>query len=205
MPVVPPPARSAAATLFHRDNGEGEGMGRTYTQIDDKLSEFITIQKVFFVATAPLSSAGHVTLSPKGLDTFRILTPLCVGYLDYVGSGVETIAHIRENGRMTLLFCAFEGPPRILRIYGRGRFVQPADEEFVRLAPRFSPQTTPRALILLDITRIADSCGFGVPLYEYKGERTQLIDSSERRGRDGLIAYQREKNAISLDGLPGLP
>lgn len=179
-------------------------MGKTYTEIDPALADFIRAQHLFFVATAPLTGDGHVNLSPKGLDCLRILAPLQVGYLDYSGSGVETIAHTRENGRMTIMFCAFDGPPRILRLYGRGRAVEPQDVEFAELVPRFAPAAPVRSIILLGVTRIQDSCGFGVPLYEYQGEREQLVLWSQRKGVDGLREYHAQKNATSLDGLPGL-
>jgi hypothetical protein len=179
-------------------------MGKTYTEIDQPLSEFIRAQHVFFVASAPLSGDGRVNLSPKGLDCLRILTPLQIGYIDYSGSGVETIAHTRENGRMTIMFCAFDGPPRILRLYGRGRAVEPQDAEWAQLIPLFAPAGPVRAIILLDVTRIQDSCGFGVPLYRYEGERDQLLLWTQRKGVEGLREYHKQKNATSLDGLPGL-
>lgn len=179
-------------------------MGKTSTEIDAHLAEFIRAQHIFFVATAPLSGDGHVNLSPKGLDCLRILGPLRVGYIDYSGSGVETIAHTRENGRMTIMFCAFNGPPRILRLYGRGRTVEPQDAEYPDLISRFVPAAPVRSVILLDISRIQESCGFGVPLYNYQGERDQLLLWSQRKGEDGLREYHVQKNAVSLDGLPGL-
>ncbi len=179
-------------------------MGQLYDQLDERLCEFIAAQRVFFVATAPLSASGHVNLSPKGLDSFRVLGPTLVGYVDYTGSGVETIAHIRENGRLTIQFCAFEGPPKILRLYGRGRVLEPAEAEYAARVGAFSLAAAARALVLLDVTRIADSCGFAVPRYEYRGERDQLPRWCERKGETGLRDYQREKNARSIDGLPGL-
>ena len=179
-------------------------MGKTYTEIEAPLADFIRTQHVFFVATAPLSEAGHVNLSPKGLDCLRILTPLQVGYIDYSGSGAETVAHTRENGRATIMFCAFDGPPRILRLYGRGRAVEPQDAEFADLISRFTPAAPVRAIVLLDVTRIQESCGFGVPLYRYEGQRDQLVLWSQRKGEDGLREYHAQKNARSLDGLPAL-
>lgn len=179
-------------------------MGKVYEQIDDRLREFIARQHVFFVATAPLAADGHVSLSPKGLDSFRILSPRSVAYLDLTGSGVETIAHLRENGRLTIMFCAFEGPPKIVRLHGRGRVVFPGDEEFCKLRPLFPEFPGVRGIIVADLERISDSCGYGVPLYEYRGERRQLIDWSERKGEEGLLRYQAENNRRSIDGLPGL-
>ncbi len=177
-------------------------MGKTYPELDDGLRAFIASQHLFFVATAPRD--GHINLSPKGLDSFRILAPRRVGYADFTGSGVETIAHLRENGRITIMFCAFEGKPNILRLYGSGRVVEPAEPEYATLLPQFNPPAQPRALILADLTRITDSCGFGIPLYDYRCERTLLPDWCQRKGPEGIAAYQQQKNAASIDGLPGL-
>lgn len=179
-------------------------MGKSYAELDDGLREFIGRQHVFFVATAPLASEGHVNLSPKGLDTFRVLGPTRVAYLDLTGSGVETVAHLRENGRLTLMFCAFDGPPRILRLFGRGRAVEPGDEGFDEVRRNFPAYPGTRAVVILEVERIADSCGFAVPLYEYAGERRQLTDWAERKGAEGLRHYRSEKNRRSIDGLPGL-
>ena len=180
-------------------------MGKTYDHIDDKLRELIAKQKIFFVATAPLSGDGLVNLSPKGLDgTFQVLSPTSVAYLDFVGSGVETIAHVRENGRMTIMFCAFEGPPKILRLYGRGRVVEKSDPEYPELAARFPDLPGARAVICLDCERITDACGFGVPLMSYEGDRSQLTAYAERKGPEGMREYQEKNNRQSLDGLPGL-
>ncbi len=179
-------------------------MGRIYDALDASLNDFIHDQRLFFVATAPRSDTGKVNVSPKGLDTLRVIGPTRVAYLDYTGSGVETIAHLRENGRITIMFCAFTGPPRILRLYGRGNFIEPGDAEFGELRAAFSTSGVARAIIRVDITRIADSCGFGVPLFEFVGERDQLLKWSEKKSADAIATYQREKNARSLDGLPGL-
>ncbi|MBL9147353.1 MAG: pyridoxamine 5'-phosphate oxidase family protein [Phycisphaerae bacterium] len=179
-------------------------MGKTYDELTDAHQAFIAAQHVFFVATAPRSDAGHVNLSPKGLATFAILSPRSVAYLDYVGSGAETIAHLRENGRITILFCAFEGPPKILRLYGRGRVVEPGNSEFAALRGRFPEGNGVRSVIVADLSRVADSCGFGVPLMTYTKDRTQLPDWADRKGEDGVRAYQRDKNARSIDGLPAL-
>ena len=180
-------------------------MGKTFTEIDADLRAFIAAQHVFFVATAPLSAGGHVNLSPKGLDTFRVLGPTTAAYLDLTGSGVETVAHLRENGRLTFLFCAFAGRPRIVRLQGRGRAVLPTDAEWPALLAEFPPMDGARAVIVLDADRISDSCGYGVPRYEYAGERTQLPDWADKKGPDGVKEYQAKKNAASIDGLPGLP
>lgn len=179
-------------------------MGKQYSEIDDKLHRFIEAQHVFFVATAPSGSEGHVNLSPKGLDSLRILGPRSVAYVDFVGSGVETIAHLRDNGRIVMLFCAFEGAPKILRLHGRGTAHEPSDPEFVRLRDQFPNAMPARSIIVISVERISDSCGFGVPLYEYRGQRDQLAAWADRKGQDGLRRYQLERNARSIDGLPGL-
>lgn len=179
-------------------------MGKVYEAIDERLAELIARQHVFFVASAPLSEEGLVNVSPKGLDSFTILDPHSVAYLDLVGSGAETIAHLRENGRITILFCCFEGAPRLLRLYGRGEVLEPGDEGFEALLARFPGYPGVRAIIRVSVTRVADSCGFGVPLYRYERDRTQLTDWAERKGDAGLRAYQRDNNRVSLDGLPAL-
>jgi hypothetical protein len=179
-------------------------MGKLFTEIDDGLREFIGRQHVFFVATAPLSAEGHVNLSPKGLDTLRVLGPTTVAYLDLTGSGVETVAHLRENGRITLMFCAFGGPPRILRLSGRGRAVEPGDADWEAARGHFPGFPGTRSVVIVEVERIADSCGFAVPLLEYAGERRQLTDWAEHKGVEGLKRYRSEKNCHSIDGLPGL-
>jgi hypothetical protein len=179
-------------------------MGKIFEQIDAALAEFIQAQHVFFVATAPLSGDGHVNLSPKGLDTLRLLDPRTLAYLDYVGSGAETIAHLRENGRIVLMVCAFQGPPRIVRLHGRGLVFEPQDPDFLRLRGLFPAQPAGRAIIQIAIQRISDSCGFGVPLYAFEKDRSQLADWLEWKGEEGLAEYQKDKNGASIDGLPAL-
>jgi hypothetical protein len=177
-------------------------MGKLYSQIDAGLQAFIGAQRMFFVATAPLDAAGHVNLSPKGLDTFRVLGPHTVAYLDHVGSGAETIAHLKENRRIVMMWCAFQGPPRIVRLHGHGDVLEPRSAEYQRLRPYFPEDPPGRAIVLVEVDRISDSCGFGVPLYELKGERSQLAAWAARKGAEGLRQYQAEKNAASIDGLP---
>ncbi len=179
-------------------------MGRTYEKIDESLKTFIEAQQMFFVATAPLRADGLVNLSPKGLDSFRVVDPHTVAYLDLVGSGVETVAHVRENGRIVLMFCAFERKPNIVRLHGRGEVLEPGDPGFDELRDQFPAFPGTRALVRVAVQRIADSCGYGVPLYRFEGHRSQLGEWAERKGPDGLRAYQNEKNRISLDGLPAL-
>lgn len=179
-------------------------MGAARERIDPATKEFIERQLVFFVASAPLDASGRVNLSPKGLDTFRVFGEREVAYLDYVGSGAETIAHLRENGRITVMFCAFEGPPKIVRLHGRGEVVEPGDPSFDELRARFPAGTEARAVIRVAVERVSTSCGFGVPLMAPEGPRDRIPEWSERKGHEGLEAYQREKNARSLDGLPAL-
>jgi len=179
-------------------------MGKTYESLDDRLQAFIGRQRVFFVATAPRDEAGHINLSPKGLEGLAIIDARTVAYLDLTGSGVETIAHLRENGRMVIMFCAFEGPPNIVRLHGRGEVLEVGTPAFEALAPRFARWAGARSIIRLDIERISDSCGYGVPLYSYQGERSQLVDWAERKGPEGIERYQVERNARSIDGLPGI-
>ena len=180
-------------------------MAKTFDVLDDKLCAFIDAQKMFFVATAPLSPEGHVNVSPKGLDgSFAVLDQHSFAYLDLTGSGVETIAHLRENGRICVMFCAFDGPPRIVRIHGTGEAVEPQDERFDELIGNFDDYPAARAIVVVRASRISDSCGYGVPLYRYEGERDQLQRWAERKGEDGIARYKRDENAESLDGLPGL-
>ena len=179
-------------------------MGKASDHISEELADFLRAQKLFFVATAPLASDGHINLSPKGLDSFRILGPREVAYLDLVGSGVETIAHAQENGRITLLFCALEGKPKIARLYGRAEIVRPGEPSFAALAAHFPTHPATRSIVRIAVERASTSCGFGVPRYRYVGERDDLDRWAARKGPEGILTYQREKNARSLDGLPGL-
>ncbi|MEX2049577.1 MAG: pyridoxamine 5'-phosphate oxidase family protein [Gemmatimonadota bacterium] len=179
-------------------------MSTPHPEIDASIRAFIESQLVFFVATAPLDASGHVNLSPKGLDSLRVLGPHEVAYLDYIGSGAETIAHARENGRITIMFCAFEGRPKIVRLHGRAEVVEPADPAFAELRALFAAGQQVRSIIRVAVERVSDSCGFGVPLYAPVGVRTQLVDWTERKGSEGLETYQQQKNAQSIDGLPAL-
>jgi hypothetical protein len=180
-------------------------MAKTFELIDDKLAAFIGRQKVFFVATSPGRHEGHVNLSPKGVDgTFSIIDEKTVAYLDIVGSGIETVAHLKNDGRIVVMVCAFEGPPRIVRLHGRGLVVLPGDTEWEALMARFPPQVGTRSVIKISVERISDSCGFGVPLMTYVGERGELGDWVNRKTEQELVEYRRKKNSASIDGLPGL-
>jgi hypothetical protein len=179
-------------------------MGDTYAGVDGGLAAFLMAQHVFFVATAPLAADGHVNLSPKGLDTFRIVDRQTVAYLDLTGSGIETVAHLRENGRIVFCFCAFEGPPRIVRLHGQGEVLEPAAPDFAKLRPLFPPHDGVRAIIRVTLRRIADSCGYAVPLMHFEGDRRQLPAWTAKKGPEGIAGYQATRNRRSLDGLPGL-
>ena len=177
-------------------------MGQVHERIEGRLREFIEAQPVFFVASAP-REGGHVNVSPKGVaGTFRVVDDHTVAYLDITSSGAETIAHVRENGRITLMFCSFERSPGIVRLHGRGRVVTCYDEEFEAWAGRFDETRGARAVIVVDVERVSDSCGYGLPLMELRGERDLLPGHVERKGAEGLVAYRRQKNRVSIDGLP---
>ena len=177
-------------------------MAKLYDQITDSLQDFIAAQQIFFVATAPLAATGHVNLSPKGLDSFRILSPQRVAYLDLTGSGNETSAHLQENGRITLMFCAFQAAPLILRLYGQGRTVLSDDAEWLVLSSLFPEIPGARQIVVVEVERIQSSCGMGVPLYEHQGSRDGLINWALKKGEQGLQDYWYEKNRVSIDGLP---
>jgi hypothetical protein len=176
-------------------------MAKLYDAISDEHRAFIEEQPLFFVASAPLAAEGHVNLSPKGLDSFRVLDPSTVSYLDLTGSGNETAAHLTENGRLTIMFCAFQGRPRVLRLYCRGRVITRASADWHTHAARFAPQPGIRQIVVASVDQVLTSCGFGVPLMTFAGQRDQLPRWAEVKGEDGLIEYRRTKNAISLDGL----
>lgn len=180
-------------------------MAKIPALLTDAHRRFIAQQKMFFVATAPRADGGLINLSPKGLDdTFAVLNERTVAYLDLTGSGVETIAHLQENGRICLMFCAFEGRANIFRIQGRGEVVMPEDTEFEVLAKHFPALPGVRSIIRIHAERVADSCGFAVPFMEYLGQRRELTDWAEKKGPEGVASYQQKKNRKSLDGLPGL-
>jgi hypothetical protein len=183
-------------------------MGKVYDGIDDGLRAFLLRQPVYFVATAPSGPDGHVNVSPKGMGgTFAVLGPHRVAYADFTGSGAETIAHLRDNGRITLMFCAFDGPPKIVRLHGRGAAVWPGGAGFdgVRAAfPDLPDDHGLRSVVVVDVDRVSDSCGFAVPLMAYEGDRPLLLQWAERRSDDDLADYRRDRNARSIDDLPAL-
>ena len=177
-------------------------MGKLHHSIKPPHEEFIEKQHIFFVSTAPLSGDGRVNLSPKGLDCFKVLSEKQVGYMDLISSGNETSAHTLENGRITIMFCSFDGAPNILRLYGKGFTVLPGTAEWEQYSPHFKLYPSTRQLIIADIDLVQTSCGFGVPLYEYTGERDIHFEWAEKKGAGGLLEYIQQNNLKSLDNLP---
>jgi len=188
-------------------------MAKIFDGIDDHLRGWIERQALYFVGTAPLGADGHVNVSPKGpIGTLRVLDEHTIAYLDMIGSGAETVAHLRENGRIVVMLCAFEGPPRILRLHGRGEVIEAGEPGFAELFERagfgqpHSVSEAQRAIILIEVDRVADSCGYGVPLMGHEGHREHMEAWAQKKMRTGgaeaLGAYLVEKNAVSIDGLP---
>jgi predicted pyridoxine 5'-phosphate oxidase superfamily flavin-nucleotide-binding protein len=174
-----------------------------HERIDGRLRQFVERQHMFFVATAPLAADGRVNVSPRGVPgTFAVLDDHTFAWLDGTGSGSETVAHLRENGRITVMFCAFDGAPNIVRLHGTGRVVTRYDDEYPALASRFTDLPGARAVIVVDVERVSDSCGWGVPLMTYGGERDLIGPFFERKGEAGQQEYRRRKNLTSIDGLP---
>ena len=176
-------------------------MAKFFDALTPSHLEFIAAQKIYFVASAPRT--GRVNLSPKGMDTFRVLSATRVGYLDGTGSGNETAAHLLENGRVTIMMCSFTTAPLIFRIYGRGRAVHPGTTDWAELRPLFGPPMPgERQLIITDVESVQTSCGFAVPFFDYRGERDTLVDYAVKKGPEGMATYRAEKNQRSIDGLP---
>lgn len=178
-------------------------MAKVFERIDEGLQNWINRQHMFFVSTAPLAAEGMVNCSPKGYDSFRILSDHSVAYLDLTGSGIETVAHLQENGRILFMFCSFEQTPRIVRLHGNGVVHELGTPEFDRLMEHFEPRPGMRSIICATITRVSDSCGYGVPRYEYLGDRDTLVDYWDNKGEEDKHKYHRTRNATSLDGLQG--
>jgi len=179
-------------------------MARAFDAIPDHLVGWLESQPLFFVATAPTDEDGHVNVSPKGYDTFRVLGPNEVAYLDLTGSGAETIAHLRDNGRLTIMFCSFDEKPNIVRLYGHGRTILPDEPGFADLRQRFRDRAGTRAIVVLDVTRVSTSCGYAVPRMDLVSERPTLDDWAGRKGPESLVDYRAAKNASSIDDLPAL-
>lgn len=175
-------------------------MAHFYSELNEKLQDFISEQHLFFVATAPEN--GRINLSPKGMDSFRVLDSQRVAFMNLTGSGNETAAHLAENGRITVMFCSFEARPLILRLYGNGRAIHHHHPEWQSVAPLFPSRVGNRNIILIDVDSVQTSCGFGVPLYDYQGERELLDKWAHNKGKDGVRRYWEEKNQVSIDGLP---
>lgn len=180
-------------------------MGNVLQEITDDLQVWLGQQRIFFVGTAPLSAEGHVNVSPKGGDAFRVLGPRQVVWLDVTGSTAETTAHLRENGRIVLMFCAFSGPPRIVRLHGRGEVIRHGHSDFRDLAALFPAHPGTRSVIRVQVDRISSSCGFGVPEFAHQRDRDTLSTWAAEKGPDGVAAYWARKNVLSVDGLPALP
>jgi hypothetical protein len=179
-------------------------MGKAFAELDETYVKWIAKQHMFFVATAPTAVDGLLNLSPKGLDAFAVIDESTVAYLDLVGSGVETIAHVKQNGRLIIMFCAFEGPPRILRLWGKGEVIERSDPRWAGMRARFPQVPGERSIIVLHVARVQDSCGYAVPLYAYQQDRTTLTEWAEKKGPAGVDEYIAKKNHESIDGLPGL-
>jgi hypothetical protein len=184
-------------------------MAQAFEKIPDEFVDWIEGQPVFFVAMAPVDPGTHVNVSPRGLDTFRVIDANRVAWLDLTGSGVETIAHLKADseagGRITLMFCAFDGPARVVRLYGRGTVHEPGDGAYDGLRRRLPDLPGSRAVVDVAVDRVSSSCGFGVPLMEFVAPRKELVASARRKGPEKMAAYRARKNAASIDGLPGLP
>ena len=179
-------------------------MGKQYAEIDEQLQVWIGRQHVFFVSTAPTDPGGLINCSPKGLDCLRVTGPRQLTYVDTGGSGIETVAHLKDNGRITLMMCAFDGPPKIFRFYGTGRVVQPGNEGFDALLAGFPIMPAARNIIVIDVERIIDSCGYGVPQYEFMQHRKSLGNYFCKQSEEDILRYRQDHNSESLDGLPGL-
>ena len=179
-------------------------VAKVFDGIDDALASWIAAQPMWFLATAPLAADGRLNVSPRGHDSFSVLGRHRVGWVDYTGSGVETIAHLRENGRVCVMFASFDRRPRIVRLHGRGAVSLPGDPEFEEVAGRHPAHPGTRAVVVVEVERVSDACGYGVPVMDLVGERDLLRLDAEKRGPEGLDAYRAQKNARSIDGLPGL-
>ncbi len=180
-------------------------MGKVLDHIDASLADWLVAQPVFFVATAATSVDQTVNCSPKGTSgTFAVVDEHTVAYLDLTGSGIETVAHLRENGRIVVMLCAFEGRPRIVRLHGTGRAVLPGDPAFDALLPRFTEHPGVRSIIVVEVARVSDSCGYAVPRMAYESDRDVLDLANAKQGEQKLAEYRADRNAVSIDGLPGL-
>ena len=178
-------------------------MGKVYDCLTLEIRNWLELQKVFFVATSPLAREGHVNCSPKGSDTFRVVGEREVAYLDLTGSGIETTAHLQENGRIVIMFCTFAGPPKIIRLQGRGEVVYPSDRDFERLQTGFADHAGVRGIVRVFLTRISDSCGHGVPVMDFVEHRHLIEKWATAKGPEGMGEYRKVNNSVSIDGIPG--
>src|SRR5688500_12894507 len=180
-------------------------MSKQVENIDPALAEWISHQGVFFVATAPISTDAHINISPKGGDSFRVLGPMEVAYQDYTGSGAETAAHLQENGRIIIMFCAFDGPPQIVRLHGRGEIINETHPRFTEFSKQFPPNPGTRAFVQIHVTRVSNSCGYSVPFFDFVGTRDTLDKWANKQGPAKMREYRARKNQQSIDGLPAFP
>lgn len=178
-------------------------MGDVFKIIDQDLADWIGAQKLFFVSTSPMAKDGHINTSPKGLDSFRVLGPTSVAYADFNGSGIETAAHLKENGRILIMMCAFNGPPRIVRLHGHGEYFELGTKGFEDLKPQFGIDSL-RGIVCVQLKRISDSCGYGVPKYDFVEDRRALPKWCDSKTREQMTEYQQGNNSTSVDGLPGI-
>ena len=181
---------------------QGMPMSKQLDHISEDLAAWLEAQQMFFVSTAPLSGDGHINCSPKGGDSFRVLAPLEVAYADLHGSGAETAAHVRENGRIVIMFCAFQGKPDIVRMHGRGEIIVPGHERYEALSGRFPAHPALRSFVVVKVERVSSSCGWGVPFLAFEGHRDGLEKWALTKGTEGLAEYRAQKNHRSIDGLP---
>lgn len=179
-------------------------MGKVFDAIDDSLAGWIAVQPMWFLATAPLAADGHVNVSPRGNGGFSVLGPHRVGWVDYTGSGIETIAHVRENGRICVMFASVDKRPRIVRLHGTGIVALPGEPAFDEVTALHPDHPGTRAVVTVDVHRVSDSCGYGVPVMQVLDDRELMRLSAQKKGPDGLATYRATKNAVSIDGLPGL-
>jgi len=179
-------------------------MGKTLEDIPDDLADWIQQQPVYFVATAPLAGDGHVNCSPKGMDSLRVLDSKTVAYVDLAGSGIETVAHLQENGRIILMLCAFNGPPKIVRLHGTGEVIFRDNPDFAGLLSQFPELPAVRSIIRVSVQRVSTSCGYGVPRMQFVDERETLRNWAEKKSPEEIQNYVKQKNAHSIDGLPGV-
>jgi hypothetical protein len=199
-----PSIEQAGRTGWRYDCEEITRMGKLYDEIDERIARWVGKQRMYFVSTAPDAADGHINCSPKGLDSLRITGPRELALLDIGGSGIETVAHLKQNRRIVVMLCAFDGPPRIFRFHGKGEVIEPAHAEFAGLLKLFPGFESARSIVRVALTRISDSCGFGVPRYEFVEDRSAMMKWVAGKSPAEMLQYRADNNKISIDGLPGL-